>query len=134
MQNNFGEIESALAVLLVHVQQNMVAERLASSTTGTVQEMMRNLIVLQKENEHAKTRQDLTLEERLELKNMGEQIEIAHSKLTDMMTRKTEETKGGKEKDNKSKLREEYDTGTNVNKLTSKQFDFIEDIFPTLSF
>ena len=132
MRNNFGEIESSLSVLLVHVQKNMVEQRLASSTTGTVQQSMLSLKNLMKENEEAKARQDLTLEERLEVKNIEEQIEIAQAKLTEMMMKKTEETKEGKDKDSKSKLMEDYDTGTNVHKIQSTDFDFIENIFPKL--
>ena len=132
MRNNFGEIESPLSVLLVHVQKNMVEQRLASSTTGTVQQSMLSLKNLMKENEEAKARQDLTLEERLEVKNIEEQIEIAQAKLTEMMMKKTEETKEGKDKDSKSKLMEDYDTGTNVQKIQGTDFDFIENIFPKL--
>ena len=75
MRNSFGEIESPLSVLLIHVQKNMVAQRLASSTTGTVQQMMLSLNNLMKENEQAKARQDLTLQQRLQVKNIEEQIE-----------------------------------------------------------
>ena len=132
MRNSFGEIESPLSVLLVHAQKNMLEQRLASSTTGTVQQSMLSLKNLMKENEEAKARQDLTLEERLEVKNIEEQIEIAQAKLTEMMMKKTEETKEGKDKDSKSKLMEDYDTGTNVQKIQGTDFDFIENVFPKL--
>ena len=132
MRNNFGEIESPLSVLLVHVQKNMVEQRLASSTTGTVQQSMLSLKNLMKENEEAKARQDLTLQQRLEVKNIEEQIEKSQAKLTEMMKKKTEETKEGKDKDSKSKLMEDYDTGTNVHKIQGTDFDFIENIFPKL--
>ena len=132
MRNSFGEIESPLSVLLIHVQKNMVAQRLASSTTGTVQQMMLNLNNMMKENEEAKSRQELTLEERLEVKKIEEQIEIFQARLKEMMMKKTEETKEGIDKDSKSKLMEDYDTGTNVHKIQSTDFDFIENIFPKL--
>ena len=110
----------------------MVEQRLASSTTGTVQQMMLNLNNMMKENEEAKSRQELTLEERLEVKKIEEQIEMMQAKLTEMMMKKTEETKEGKDKDSKSKLMEDYDTGTNVQKIQGTDFDFIENIFPKL--
>ena len=132
MLNNFGEIESGLSVLLVHVQKHMLASRLYDSTTGNVQDMMVATTKLMKENDQAKLRQDLTIEERLEVKNIEEQIDLAQAKLRDMMTRKTNETKEGK--DNKSKIKEDLndDSNTNGSRVASKPFNFIDEIFQKL--
>ena len=129
MLNNFGEIESGLSVLLVHVQKSMVAKKLASSTTATVQQQMRSLNDLMKQNEQQKTREDLTIEERLEVKKIDDHIRQARTKLDDLMRIKTEETKSAT-KDAATKLLE--DTDTTISRVNSKQFDFLEDIFPTL--
>ena len=132
MLNNFGEIESGLAVLLVHVQKSMVSKKLASSTTATVQQMMRSLNDLMKENEQAKTREDLTFEERLEVKKIDDHIRQARTKLDDLMRIKTEETKSAT-KDPAAKLLEDNDTEATISRVNSKPFDFVENIFPTLS-
>lgn len=130
MLNSFGEVESGLSALLVHVQKNMIEERFAGSTTRTVQEEYRKVVEMEKENKQAKLRQDMTLEQRLEVKNIEEQIEIVQAKLTQTMNKKIEETKNAK--DDRSQLLDEYDTEAKVTKITSKQFDFIGEIFPTL--
>jgi hypothetical protein len=128
--NSFGEVESGLSALLVHVQKNMIEERFAGSTTRTVQEEYRKVVEMEKENKQAKLRQDMTLEQRLEVKNIEEQIEIVQAKLTQTMNKKIEETKNAK--DDRSQLLDEYDTEAKVTKITSKQLDFIGEIFPTL--
>ena len=130
MLNSFGEVESGLSALLVHVQKNMIEERFAGSTTRTVQEEYRKVVEMEKENKQAKLRQDMTLEQRLEVKNIEEQIEIVQAKLTQTMNKKIEETKNAK--DDISQLLDEYDTQAKVTKITSKEFDFIGEIFPTL--
>ena len=130
MLNNFGEVESGLSALLVHVQKKMLGEKFASSTTSTVQEEMPKLMKMMKENEQAKLRQDMTSEQRLEVENIEEQIEIVYAKLSQILEKKTEETKNAK--DDRKEFLDEYDTGAKVTKIISKQFDFIGEIFPTL--
>ena len=132
MLNNFGEVESGLAVLLVHVQKNMVAKKLVCSTTADVQQMMRNLNDLMKENIQMKGRDDLTIEESIEVKKIDDDIKQAQEKLEHLIKIKTEETKSAT-KDPKAKLLEDDDAVTKSRRVTSKPFDFVDDIFPTLS-
>ena len=121
MCNNYGEFESGLAVLLVHVQTSMLAKKLASSKTVTVQHMMRSLTELEK----TKTSGALNLEE---LHEIEQHIEKARSKLTALMHSKTEETKTAPI-DAETKLLEEGDTGCSVNRIAGKPFHFDEYLF-----
>ena len=125
MRNNFGEVESGLPVLLVHVQKRMISKCLA---TGTVQDMMRKLQSKMAETAEAKKRDGLTWEEHLKITDEENQITVLLEELTEMMnemTKKTEEIKENKEE--KDEQQE-----TNVTKITSIPFNFHDDIFPTL--
>ena len=122
MLNNFGEVESGLPVLLVHVQKRMMSKCLV---TGTVQDMMRELQIKMAENAKAKKRDDLTSDEHLKKSPEEDQINALLKELTEMineMTKKTEEIKENKEED----------TETNVTKITSKPFNFIDEVFETI--
>ena len=122
MLNNFGEVESGLPVLLVHVQKRMMSKCLV---TGTVQDMMRELQIKMAENAKAKKRDDLTSDEPLKKSPEEDQINALLKELTEMineMTKKTEEIKENKEED----------TETNVTKITSKPFNFIDEVFETI--
>ena len=127
MLNNFGEIESGLSALLVHVQKKMDPLKMESSTTRTVQQEMQKCTEMMKENEQAKLRQDMTMEQRLEVQNIEEQIEIVRAKLTQIMTKKIDESKNAKDD-----MATKDDNEAKVTKINSKQFDFLE-IFPTLN-
>ena len=122
MLNNFGEVESGLPVLLVHVQKRMMSKCLV---TGTVQDMMRELQIKMAENAKAKKRDDLASDEHLKKTPEEDQINALLKELTEMineMTKKTEEIKENKEED----------TETNVTKITSKPFNFIDEVFETI--
>ena len=132
MRNNFGEFESGLAVLLVHVQKNR--SRIASTTTETVQETMRTLNDFQRKKEELTySGKELNLEEQLEVRKIEEHIEQASTKLTDLMNTKTEETKSSTQDAPKPKLLDDDDEDSQKTRITSTPFNFEQDFYPTHS-
>ena len=120
MLNNFGEAESGLPVLLVHIQKSM--PEMFKNCTGTVQDMMRKLQIKMKETAEAKQKAGLSCDR---ITHEEEENKALLEDLAEMINKRTEETKENKEE--KDEQQE-----TNVTKIISTPFNFLEDIFPKL--
>ena len=132
MRNNFGEFESGLAVLLVHVQKRR--ERVASTTTETVQETMQKLKDFErKKKELTYSGKELNSDEQLEVRKIEERIEQASTKLKDLMNTKTEETKSRTQDAPKPKLLDDDDDEQPKTRITSTPFNFEQDFYPAHS-
>ena len=128
MRNNFGEFESGLAVLLVHVQKSK--SKGDSTATETVQETMRTINEFERKKEKLTYGgKELNSEEQLEVRKIEESIAQANTKLFHLMSTQTEETKFGTEVAPKPKLLEDDDDEYLRKRITSTPFNFEQDFY-----